>query len=207
MNEIHEIPLDQIMSAPWNPAARMDLAAVKDLADSIKREGQKSAALVRPVEAEAPVKYELVFGHRRYAAKQLLSQKVDAAHAVLRCEIEEMDEARAMILSGVENLQREGFTDYEEAVFIRACSEQYGESAVKILAEKLSVRQPYVRKRLEILKLPEQVLDFWRTGVWHVGHMEQLLRLGDRVEALPGGAWGPVGPGQKYFGAGPGPSN
>lgn len=181
MSEIHEIPLDQIRAASWNPSARMDPAAVKDLAASIRREGQKSAALVRPVEAEAPVLYELVFGHRRYAAKKLLSEKVDAAHAVLRCEIEEMDDQRAMILSGIENLQREDFTDYEEAEFIRACSEQYGESAVKILAEKLSVRQPYIRKRLEILKLPEVVLDLWRSGTWHVGHMDQLLRLGDRV--------------------------
>jgi ParB/RepB/Spo0J family partition protein len=207
-NQIHEIPLDQIRPAPWNPPSRLDPAAVKDLAASIRREGQKSAALVRPVKETCPDCtgggytynpdsgeicfrckgsgqvdfYELVFGHRRYAAKKLLSEKVDAAHAVLRCEIEEMDEARAMILSGIENLQREGFTDYEEAEFIRSCSEQYGESAVKVLAEKLSVRQPYIRKRLEILKLPEVVLVLWQAGTWHVGHMEQFLRLGDRVE-------------------------
>lgn len=182
MNQIHEVPLDQIRPAPWNPPARMDPAAVKDLAASIKREGQKSPALVRPVEAEDPVKYELVFGHRRLAAKKLLSEKVAASHAMLRCEIEEMDEQRAMILSGIENLQREGFTDYDEAMFIQACGETYGESVVKVLAEKLSVNQRYVRKRLEILKLPDVVLELWRSGTWHVGHMEQLLRLGDRVE-------------------------
>ena len=182
MNQIHEIPLEQIRPAPWNLSSRMDPVAVKELADSIRREGQKSAVLVRPVEAKSPVLYELVFGHRRYAAKKLLFEKVDAAYAVLRCEIEEMDEARAIILSGIENLQREGFTDYEEALFIQTCGETYGESAVKVLAEKLSVRQPYIHKRLEILKLPEVALGLWRTGTWHVGHMEQLLRLGDQVE-------------------------
>lgn len=186
MNEIYEIPLEQIRPAPWNPPSRLDLTRVKELADSIKREGQKVPALVRPLElgkeTEENPSYEIVFGHRRYAAKKLLSEKVDAAYAVLRCEIEEMDEAQAIILSGIENLQREDFTDYEEAEFIRTCGKQYGESAVKVLAEKLSVNQRYVRKRLEFLKLPEVVLDLWRTGIWHVGHMEQFLRLGDQVE-------------------------
>lgn len=179
LNQIHEIFLDQIRPAPWNPPSRMDPAKVKELADSIKREGQKTAALVRPVEAEAPVCYELVFGHRRYAAKRLLSQASTDFVPVLRAEIEEMDEERAMILAGIENLQRENFSDLDEAIFFRTCGERYGESAVKMLSEKLSISPRYIRKRIEFLNLPEVALELWRSGIWHVGHMEQLLRLGD----------------------------
>lgn len=177
-NQIHEIPLDQIRPASWNPPSRLDPAKVKELAASIKNEGQKSAALVRPVEAEAPVAYELVFGHRRFAARQLLGD------VVLRAEIEAMDEERAMIVSGIENLQRENPSDIEEAEFFQACSERYGESAVKILSEKLSISPRYIRKRIEILKLPERALELWRSGTWHAGHMELLLRLGDEVDAF-----------------------
>ena len=90
-----------------------------------------------------------------------------------------MTKEEAMIASGIENLQREGFSDIEEAEFFRTCGEQYGESTVKILSEKLSVSHRYIRKRIEILKLPEMALELWRSGTWHVGHMEQLLRLGD----------------------------
>jgi ParB/RepB/Spo0J family partition protein len=178
-DNVWSVPLDAIRPAPWNPPSRMDPVRVKELADSIRQEGQQSAAKVRPVEAEAPVKYELVFGHRRYAAKKLLSEKVDAAYAFLRCKVEEMSEEQAMISSGIENLQREGFSDIEEAEFFRTCSAHYGESAVKMLAEKLSVSNRYIRKRIEILKLPEAALELWRSGTWHFGHMEQLLRLGE----------------------------
>jgi ParB family chromosome partitioning protein len=67
-NQVHEIPLEQIRPAPWNPPSRMDPDRVRELADSIRVEGQQSPALIRPVEAEPPVRYELVWGHRRYAA-------------------------------------------------------------------------------------------------------------------------------------------
>ncbi|MFA4903028.1 MAG: ParB/RepB/Spo0J family partition protein [Desulfobaccales bacterium] len=178
-NHVHEIPLDQIRPAPWNPPSRMIPEKVRDLAESIRIEGQQAPALVRPIEAGPPIKYELVWGHRRYAAKQLLAAKVDAAHFSLKTFIREMTEEQAMISSGIENLQREGFSDIEEAEFFRTCSERYGESAVKILSEKLSVSDRYIRKRLKILELPEAALELWRAGTWHVGHMEQLLRLGD----------------------------
>ena len=175
--QIHEIPLDQIRPAPWNSPSRLDPAKVQGLADSIQREGQKSAALIRPVEAEAPVKYELVFGHRRYAAKQLLAVK-DVTQATIRAEIQEMEAEQAMIVSGIENLQRENFSDIEEAEFFQTCGEKYEELAAAILSEKLSVSPRYIRKRIEILKLPEVALELWRSETWHVGHMEQLLRLG-----------------------------
>lgn len=177
-NHIWEITLDQIRPAPWNPPSRMNPEKVRDLAESIKIEGQQSPALIRPVEADPPVCYEIVWGHRRYAAKQSLLT-VDAAFGTLKTFIREMSEEQAMISSGIENLQREGFSDIEEAEFFRTCSAHYGESAVKILAEKLSVSDRYIRKRIEILKLPEAALDLWRSGTWHVGHMEQLLRLGE----------------------------
>ncbi|MFA6270786.1 MAG: ParB/RepB/Spo0J family partition protein [Candidatus Paceibacterota bacterium] len=184
LNQIHDIPLDQIRPAPWNPPSRLDPAKVRELADNIKQEGQRSAALVRPVEAEAPVRYELVFGHRRYAAKWLLGDTQGKEFKFLRAEIEEMDEERAMIISGIENLQREDPSDIEEAEFFQACSERYGDSAVKILSEKLSISPRYIRKRIELLKLPERALELWRSGTWHVGHVELLLRLGDEVEAF-----------------------
>ena len=76
-NQVWEIPLDQIRPAPWNPPSRLDQEKVVDLAASIQAQGQQSPGLIRPVEAEAPVRYELVFGHRRYASKKLLEEKTN----------------------------------------------------------------------------------------------------------------------------------
>ncbi|RJR47020.1 MAG: ParB/RepB/Spo0J family partition protein [Deltaproteobacteria bacterium] len=193
-NTVHEIPLIEIRPAPWNPPSRLKPERVKDLADSIRVEGQQSPALLRPVEAEEPIRYELVWGHRRFAALQLLAGQTyedfakyaDFGQVVLKAFIREMSEEDAMISSGIENLQREGFSDIEEAEFFQTCGERYGQEAVKILAEKLSVSDRYVRKRLRFLELPDQALDLWRTGVFHAGHLEQLLRLGDndRISAF-----------------------
>lgn len=190
-NHVWEISLDQIRPAPWNPPSRMNPEKVRDLSESIKIEGQQSPALIRPVEAEPPVCYEIVWGHRRYAALQLLAGQTFThkpamdGNVTLKAFIREMSEEQAMISSGIENLQREGFSDIEEAEFFRTCSAHYGESAVKILAEKLSVSDRYIRKRIEILKLPEAALELWRLGTWHVGHMEQLLRLGENEKVSP----------------------
>ena len=177
-DRIYEIPLEQIRPAPWNPPARMDPQSVQELADSIALHGQQSPGLVRPIEGGGLVGFELVFGHRRYAALQ----SKNGCTIPFKAFVRPMSEADAMILSGVENLQRQGFSDIEEAEFFRTCGERYGESAVGILAEKLSVSDRYVRKRIEILKLPEDALKLWRDGSWHVGHMEQLLRIGSTEE-------------------------
>lgn len=187
-NQVWEIPLEHIRPAPWNPPSRMAPEKVKELAESIRIEGQQSPALIRPVEGESPIAYEIVWGHRRYAALQLLAgqtftyKPAREGNVTIRAFIRELSEEQAMISSGIENLQREGFSDIEEAEFFRTCGDRYGESAVKVLAEKLSVSDRYIRKRLEILKLPETALELWRSGTWHVGHMEQLLRLGDNEQ-------------------------
>ena len=189
---VHLVPMSTIRPAPWNPPGRMDPEKVKDLADNFLQVGQQEPALIRPVDAEAPIKYEIVFGHRRAGAWNVLSARSPLPPVIpaggvplLKTYIRSMSEADAMILSGVENLQRQGFSDIEEAEFFRACGERYGQAAVKILAEKLSVSERYVRKRIEILALPECALKLWRDGAWHVGHMEQLLRIGspEEVEA------------------------
>ena len=187
---IYEISLQQIRPAPWNPPARMEPGTIKELADSISQHGQQAPVLLRPVAADDPVRYELVFGHRRLAALRLLSAsgRIDppapgsADFGVISAFVREMSEADAMILSGIENLQRQGFSDIEEAEFFRTCGERYGESAVKILAEKLSVGGQYIRKRIKILELPECAVNLWRDGTWHVGHLEQLLRIGSPGE-------------------------
>jgi ParB family chromosome partitioning protein len=196
---VWEISLEQIRPAPWNPPARMDPEIVAELADSIAQHGQQIPALLRPVDAELPVRYELVFGHRRFAAARLLRDRwlelkplrngqlvASDWSPILKAFIRELSEEEAMVLSGIENLQRQGFSDIEEAEFFKTAGERYGESAVKMLAEKLSVSEKYIRKRVEFLRLPERAQQLWRSGKWHAGHMEQLLRIGepDQVQSF-----------------------
>ena len=78
--------------------------------------------------------------------------------------------------------RREEFSDIEEAEFFRTCGEHYGESAVDILSEKLSISDRYIRKRIEILKLPEAALNYGGPGLGTSGTWSSfcawVMRLG-----------------------------
>jgi ParB/RepB/Spo0J family partition protein len=171
-----DIQVQEIRPAPWNPPDRVQEKSVADMAKSIKAHGQKSAGLVRPVESDNGIKYELVFGHRRWAACTKLE-------IPFKADVEEMDEATARVLSLVENQQRHDLTDLQEAELVWEISGLYGEKAVKLLATNLSMKESRVRRYLALADLPPEALKFWREG-WTAGHMEQLLRLGDTAAIL-----------------------
>jgi hypothetical protein len=90
--------------------AVMDEAAVRSLADSFQRDGQR-----QPVELErrADGSLWLTFGHRRYAAARLLKWET------IRAEITgELDEVTRVAHRSVENLEREGLNPMEEAMAV-----------------------------------------------------------------------------------------
>lgn len=182
--EVYEIPLEQIRPAPWNPAARLNSDSVETLSKSIAQHGQQTPALLRNVEADAPVLYELVYGHRRFAALKFLAEKDPETQRSLKAFVRSLSEEEAIALSGTENLQREDFSDYEMAVFFKKAAEAYGTQAAIALSEKFNIGHKYIRKLMAFLDLPMRAVMLWRQGIWQFGHMEQLLRIGDIKETV-----------------------
>ena len=103
---IHEIPLDEIDEFPDHPYKVKDDEDMMNLMDSIRDNGVLTPATVRKKEDG---RYEMLSGHRRWRASQLLGNET------LRCEIVELDRDEATIFMCDSNLQRTTILPSEKA--------------------------------------------------------------------------------------------
>lgn len=108
----------------YNPRTRMDEAALKELAATIKAQGVNQPILVRPLPAQRvadtsrAVTHEIIAGVRRYTASLL------AGMATIPALIKPMTDAQALEFKLIENLQREDLNAMEEAEgFAHFCQE------------------------------------------------------------------------------------
>ena len=103
---IHEIPLDEIDEFPDHPYKVKDDEDMMNLMESIKENGVLTPATVRK---KGDGRYEMLSGHRRHRACQLLGLET------LRCEIVELDRDAATIFMCDSNLQRTVILPSEKA--------------------------------------------------------------------------------------------
>ena len=103
---IHEIPLDEIDEFPDHPYKVKDDEDMMNLVESIRENGVLTPATVRKKEDG---RYEMLSGHRRWRACQLLGMDT------LRCEIVELDRYAATIFMCDSNLQRTKILPSEKA--------------------------------------------------------------------------------------------
>ena len=103
---IHEIPLDEIDEFPDHPYKVKDDEDMLNLMESIRENGVLTPATVRK---KGDGGYEMLSGHRRHRACQLLGLDT------LRCEIVELDRDAATIFMCDSNLQRTVILPSEKA--------------------------------------------------------------------------------------------
>lgn len=103
---IHEIPLDEIDEFPDHPYKVKDDEDMLNLMESIRENGVLTPATVRKKDDG---RYEMLSGHRRWRACQLLGLDT------LRCEIVDLDRDAATIFMCDSNLQRTVILPSEKA--------------------------------------------------------------------------------------------
>ena len=106
LSRIHEIPLDEIDEFPDHPYKVKDDEDMLNLMESIRENGVLTPATVRKKDDG---RYEMLSGHRRHRACQLLGLDT------LRCEIVELDRDAATIFMCDSNLQRTVILPSEKA--------------------------------------------------------------------------------------------
>ncbi len=147
------IPIDQIEESKANP--RRDFKDLDELASSIKSQGVISPVMVRP---GAAGKYELVYGARRLrAAAKAGLEAVPAIEA--ECSAED-----AQALRLVENGQRADVHPLLEAQAIQRLFDKASGMTLEVIAAKLGRTPAYLRRRLELLKLPKQAQEVFLEG-------------------------------------------
>jgi ParB family chromosome partitioning protein len=152
-----EIPLSAIEADPNQPRQTFDEEKLQELAESIKLYGVLSPILVRG--GKLPGRYTLISGERRFRASKI------AGLATVPAIVNQSEDAngRMLAMQLVENLQRADLAPLERAHAIGALRDAHNLS-IREIAEKLSISKSAVQRSLEILQLPDDLLNALREG-------------------------------------------
>ena len=173
--ETRRIPLASIIPSPLQPRRVFSDEELDELAASIRENGLLQPLVVRPV-PDAPERYELVVGERRFRALTKLGWP-DAPVLVRDATDETL-----LVLALVENLQREQLNPLEEAEGYVALSERFDLSQAAI-AQAVGKDRSTVANMMRLLKLPPSLRRLLETGDLTQGHARALLSLDDTAKA------------------------
>ena len=138
------IPTDQIKPNPHQP--RQMFADLDELVASIQRVGVLEPLLVRRAEEG----YQIISGERRYRASCMADLEE------LPCIVLEVDDARALEIALIENLQREDLSPFEESEGLQALVDQFGFTHEEV-AHRISKSRPAVTEILSLGIVPRPV--------------------------------------------------
>jgi ParB family chromosome partitioning protein len=152
-----EIPLSAIEADPNQPRRTFNEEKLQELSDSIRQYGVLSPILVRA--SKLPGRYTVISGERRFRAANL------AGLSSIPAVVNQGDEAqdRMLAIQLVENLQRDDLTPLERAHAIGALRDAHSLS-IRDIADKLNISKSAVQRSLEILQLPDDLLNALKEG-------------------------------------------
>ena len=157
IKEVREIPLADLQIGLGQVRLRDASKELDELADSIRQVG-----LLEPIvvcESEAPGKFEIITGQRRYMAHQELQRETIMA-AVLD---ERVDETTAKVLSVTENLVRR---DLNSADLIDACTHLYHKyGSIRLVADETGLPYAKVSQFVKYDQLVEPLRQLVDTGL------------------------------------------
>lgn len=106
--DLREIPLDEIVPHPDN---KYGMRGLEELAESLRKNGQKHNAVVRPYtdDTNPEIKYQLISGERRWRALQMIGA------ATIFAKVEEHSDLETLELIDVINLQTRELSEMERA--------------------------------------------------------------------------------------------
>ena len=162
--------LSDISVGPYQPRKYMDDDALRELADSIKVQGLIQPIVVREVNSNAKVKYEIIAGERRWRASKMAGLKT------VPVVINNVDNQTAMAMALIENLQRENLNAHEEAEGLARLIEEHSLThgdAAKLLGKSRAA----VSNLLRLLTAPSVIQGLLKKGELEQGHVRAMLGL------------------------------
>lgn len=161
------VPVEKIIPNPRQPRSHFDLAALEELAASIREHGVIQPLLVSRDENDG---YILIAGERRWQASKLAGLAEVPVIARQTTDLERLE------LALIENVQRADLNPLEEANAYRQLSEEFHLSHEEIAA-RVGKSRVAVTNTLRLLKLPEAAQQALLDGVISEGHARALLGL------------------------------
>jgi len=163
---IQQIPLEQIVSNPFQPRQHFDEDSLRELSESIRQVGVLEPVLVRIIETG----FELVAGERRFRAAALA--ELTTIPAVVRL----LNDQQVAEMALIENIQREDLNALEEAQAYQRLILEFKYKQEE-LAVKVGKSRPHISNTLRLLQLPLEVQQELILGHISMGHARALVTL------------------------------
>ena len=166
---VRELPLEKVVPNPSQPRMTFHEETLQELAASVREHGVLQPILVRP----SADKYEIIAGERRWRASKL------AGKETIPAIVERFDDATALEIALIENLQREDLSPLDEAVIYKKMTDELGYS-IRQLAGKLGKDKGYVENRLRLANAPDDVREMVAQRYDTLSAAYELMKLEDK---------------------------
>lgn len=164
-NMIYEVEIDKVDPNPDQPRTNFDEEDLKELSNSIKREG-----LIQPILArEMPDgTYQIIAGERRWQASKRAGLKT------VPIQVKNVDDDKALELALIENIQRTDLNPIEEAYAYKKLMERNKMTQADI-AQAVSKGRSTIANALRLLDLPEEAQKMLFEDQITAGHARAIL--------------------------------
>ena len=160
------VELSKLVPNKFQPRTLFDEEQLQELIASIKEKGVLAPILAR----RSGDKYEIIAGERRFrAARQLKLERVPVV-------VRDVNDQEALILSIVENIQRQELNPIEEAHAFEKLTKDFSLTQEEI-AKAVSKDRSTVANMLRLLTLPQEVQKAISSGKLSFGHGKVLSGL------------------------------
>ena len=182
--ELAMLPVERLQRGRYQPRVDMREEALEELAASIRAQGVVQPIVVRPitvpgaVPGQAPERYEIIAGERRWRAAQIAGLK--EIPAVIRRRVP--DEA-VIAMALIENIQRENLNAMEEARALDRLIREFGVTQQQA-ADAVGRSRTAVTNLLRLLELPPELAELLETRRIEMGHARALLGLAQRRQQV-----------------------
>ena len=168
-NSIKELPVGKVVPNPEQPRMTFHEETLQELAASIREHGVLQPILVRPAGDD----YQIIAGERRWRASKLAGKETVPAI------IERFDDATALEIALIENLQREDLSPLDEAIIYKKMTDELGYS-IRNLAVKLGKDKGYVENRLRLASAPDDVREMVAARYDTLSAAYELMKVEDK---------------------------
>jgi ParB family chromosome partitioning protein len=171
---IANIQVDKIEANPFQPRSNFDKELLKELSDSILKQGMIQPITVRKMGFE---KYQLISGERRLRAA------IQAGLREVPCYIRVANDEQMLEMALIENIHRKDLNAIEIAISYQRLIEECKLTHEK-LSDRISKNRSTITNYLRLLKLPAEVQLALKDNKISMGHARAIINIEDEAQQL-----------------------
>ena len=165
--DISSISINKIEPNKNQPRNKFDDEKILELSASIRKQGVLQPILVRKTQQG---QYQIIAGERRWRAS--ISAGLKTIPAIVR----DYNDAEALAVALIENLQREDLNVMEQATALERLKNELRVNQEE-LADYIGKSRSHLANTLRLINLPEQIKGQIRDNLISAGHARALLGL------------------------------